>query len=90
MQDNNGNRKKDILDNKDNRDKEKEKNNLISMNDNIDKNLELPSKIVNQVDHKEQISLKNHLNRILLRMLRMFRILEMHHKLKKKKLKIQM
>lgn len=47
MQDNNGNRKKDILDNKDNRDKEKEKNNLISMNDNIDKNLELPSKIVN-------------------------------------------
>lgn len=38
MQDNNGNRKKDILDNKDNRDKEKEKNNLISMNDNIDKN----------------------------------------------------
>jgi hypothetical protein len=46
MLDNNGNRKKDILDNKDNRDKEKEKNNLISMNDNIDKNLELLSKLV--------------------------------------------
>ena len=46
MQDNNGNRKKDILDNRDNRDKEKEKNNLISMNDNIDKSLELLSKLV--------------------------------------------
>ncbi len=90
MLDNNGNRKKDILDNKDNRDKEKEKNNLISMNDNIDKNLELLSKLVDQVDHKEQISLKNHLNRILLRMHKMFKILKMHHKLKKKKLKMQM
>ncbi len=91
MQDNNGNRKKDILDNKDNRDKEKEKNNLISMSDNIDKNLELLSKRVDQVDHKEQISLKNPLNKILLRMLKMFKILKMHHhKLKKKKLKMQM
>lgn len=53
VQDNNGNKRKDLEENKDNKDKEGEKNNLINMNNNIDRNLELLSRPVDWVDQKE-------------------------------------